>query len=145
MSTTAAISNHYLLCRKFELKRLNRRNNRNTKSVFTDIENKYGFGAALGSVYFVCMCVCEKEKEGERVRKEARLNKVENGREKEGESLCKPQFPDRKQFLHNCMTCTATCKVIDFSWQHFTFSSLFYCHFQGAANQPDSFFPVQIP
>ncbi len=85
------------------------------------------------------MCVCVlKEEEGSKTE---RLGENKTEREKERESLCKPQFPDHKHFLHSCMTCIAKCKVRDFSWQHFTFSSLFYCHFQGLQISLIHFFP----
>lgn len=84
----------------------------------------------------MCVCVCV---ERVRVTEEARLNGTER------ELLCKLQFSDHNQFLHNCMTCIAKCKVIDFSWLHFTFFFSVLLPLPGVTSQPDSFFPVQIP
>lgn len=96
-----------------------------------------------GESVFVCVWAQRKEI-GDGARKAAGLW-TRPEKEKYRESLCKPQFPDHKQFLHKCMTCIAKYKVIDFSWQHFTFSSLFHCHFYGLQTSLTHFVRCKSP
>lgn len=95
VNNSSSIKCLYQFCRMFELERIKKKINKKTVCFSTDIENKYGFR--------VCspFSVCRRERGGgERVRKETKWNEEnKTEREKESESLCKPQFPDHKQFL----------------------------------------------